>query len=194
VTRQPPPDLPERKPVADMTREERLEYAGELRRIIRQEMAELNRAGRERKLRRGLVPPRNAAERELFLADYHDEQPRAGARRTERHARRQQPPQDGREGITAGQLPDNATAGDVARWMADCLERDGHLDQLDAAHELAGRFGEQFTRLTANGHLAISKRVLRAFREAAGGPSWDQRTLCWLPRTEDGSGQVRGAD
>ena len=189
MTRRPePPELPEHKPVSEMTREERLEYAGELRRVIRQEMAELNRPKRERKLRRGFVRPRNQAERDLFLADLREEELRGGARRPERHARRQHPPQDGREGITAEQLPDNATAEDVARWMANCLERDGHLDQLDAAHELAGRFGEQFTHLTAKGHLAISKRVLRAFREAADGPSWDQRSLCWLPRAEDGPG------
>ena len=194
MTRNLPPEMPERKPVSEMTPEEQREYAAELRRVIRKELAELNRPLREQKLRRGLVPPRNAAERELFLADYREEEPRGGARRAERHARRQQPPQDGREGITAEQLPDNATAEDVARWMAECLERDGHLDQLDAAHELAGRFGEQFTHLTANGHLAISKRVLRAFREAADGPSWDQQRLRWFPRPQDGPGQVRGAD
>lgn len=71
----------------------------------------------------------------------------------------------------------------TAGWLA-ALEQDGHLDQRDAAHELASRFGERFTYLTANGHLAISQRVITAFRKAAGGPSWDQRSLCWHPRTE----------
>jgi hypothetical protein len=69
--------------------------------------------------------------------------------------------------------------------MANYLEHDGCLDQRDAAHELAGRFGERFTYVTGTGHLAISQGVPRAFRKAAGGPSWDQRSLCWLPRTEN---------
>ena len=45
--------------------------------------------------------------------------------------------------------------------------------QRDAAHQLAGRFGEQFTYVTGTGPLAISQGVLRAFRKPAGGPSWD---------------------
>ena len=69
--------------------------------------------------------------------------------------------------------------------MADCLERDGRLDQREAAHELAARFGDRFTSVTDAGRLAISARVLRAFRKAVDGPSWDQRGLCWLPRTDD---------
>ena len=171
MTRRPPPELPEHKPVAEMTLEERREYTRELLRITRQELAELNRPKRERKLRRGLTVPRNAAERELFCADVRD----AGQR-------------EGKPEITAEQLPGTATAEDIARWMADCLERDGHLDQRDAAHELAGRFGERFTYLTPNNNLAISQRVLRAFRRAADGPSWDQRSLCWLPRTRRAEG------
>lgn len=66
MTRPEPPPWPEHKPVAEMTREEQLEYARELRRRVRQELAELNRPKRERKLRRGLVKPRNAAEWEIF--------------------------------------------------------------------------------------------------------------------------------
>jgi hypothetical protein len=69
MTRPQPPELPERKPVAEMTPEERREYARELARITRRELAELNRPRRERKLRAGLVRPRNQAEREIFAAD-----------------------------------------------------------------------------------------------------------------------------
>lgn len=98
-----------------------------------------------------------------------------------------QPPQDGREGITVEHLPGNATAADVGQWMAGCLERDGHLDQRDVAHGLAGRFGDRFTYVTDKGHLAISERVLRVFRKAADGPQWDQRSLCWLPQAESGT-------
>jgi hypothetical protein len=52
-----------------MTPEEQREFARELGRIARRELAELNRPKRERKLRRGLAMPRNRAEWEIFGAD-----------------------------------------------------------------------------------------------------------------------------
>jgi hypothetical protein len=70
MTRQPPPDWPERKPVSEMSAEEQREYAKELRAALRRELAELNRPKRERKLRRGLVKPRNRAEWEIFGSDW----------------------------------------------------------------------------------------------------------------------------
>jgi hypothetical protein len=75
MTRQQSPELPEHKPLAEMTREERLEYARELGRITRRELAELNRPKRERQLRRGLVRPRNRAEMEIFAADLLKDKP-----------------------------------------------------------------------------------------------------------------------
>jgi len=61
MTRPQPPELPEHKPVAEMTREERIEYARELGRVVRKELAELNRPRRERRLRAGRATPRNRA-------------------------------------------------------------------------------------------------------------------------------------
>jgi hypothetical protein len=69
VTRQPPPDLPEYKLLSEMTREERIEYSAELRRVVRRELVELNRPRRERKLPRA-IKPRNRAEWEIFGADW----------------------------------------------------------------------------------------------------------------------------
>jgi len=69
MTRPQPPEMPEHKPVSEMTSEERREYAKELARITRRELAELNRPKRERRLRRGEVRPRNRAEMEIFAAD-----------------------------------------------------------------------------------------------------------------------------
>ncbi len=69
MTRPQPPELPEHKPVAEMTREERIEYARELGRVVRKELAELNRPRRERRLRAGRATPRNRAELEIFAAD-----------------------------------------------------------------------------------------------------------------------------
>jgi len=72
VTRPQPPELPEHKPIEEMTREERIEYAKELGRITRRELAELNRSRRERRLRAGRATPRNRAELEIFAADLKD--------------------------------------------------------------------------------------------------------------------------
>ena len=69
MSRPETPDLPEHKPVAEMTPEEQREYAKELRRTIRRVLAELNRPKRERMLRAGRVVPRNRQEWELFAAD-----------------------------------------------------------------------------------------------------------------------------
>lgn len=181
MTRRPLPDLPELpKPLKEMT-------VGELADYRRQFL----RALRDDEVRRGVRRPRTMRETEIMLAGFAEREHRLTLR-AERAGRRQPPPQDGRQSVTAEHLPGNATAEDVARWMANCLERDGRLDQRDAAHELAGRFGEQFTFVTDKGRLAISGRVLRAFRKAAGGPSWDQRSLCWLPGAAPSAGGYPG--
>jgi hypothetical protein len=52
-----------------MSAEEQWECAKKLRAALRLELAELNRPKRERKLRRGLVRPKNRAELEIFAAD-----------------------------------------------------------------------------------------------------------------------------
>lgn len=75
MTRHLPPEMPERKPVGEMTPQERKEYVQELRRETRRMLAELNRPKRERKLRRGLVKPRNLKEWEIFCADYRKDGP-----------------------------------------------------------------------------------------------------------------------
>ena len=81
MTRPQPPDLPEHKPVAEMTPEERREYAREMARDTRKMLAELNRPRRERKLRAGLVGPRNQKEWAIFragLADWRKDEPGPG--------------------------------------------------------------------------------------------------------------------
>ena len=58
-----------------MTSEEQRGYTRELARICRKELSELNRPRRERKLRRGLVRPRNQAERDIFCANFRTGEP-----------------------------------------------------------------------------------------------------------------------
>lgn len=185
--RRRPPALPEpEKPAAEMTTEERLEYTRGLQRVVRRELAELNRPKRERKLRKGLVAPRNQAERDIFLADIREGQtPGDRAGRPPSRASRQAIAADTERLARTEQVGDGATAEDVGQWMARRLEENGRLDQRSAARVIAEHFGEEFTSLTDKGNLSISERVLRVFRKAAGGPSWHQRGLCWLPRPDD---------
>jgi hypothetical protein len=73
----------------------------------------------------------------------------------------------------------------VAEWMAGRLEHDDILHQADAAREIAGRFGAEFTYLNENGNLAINKRVLKAFRKVTGDAViWDRRRFYWRMRTD----------
>jgi hypothetical protein len=190
VIRRERPELPAHKPVAEMTTEERSELVRQLRRITRHELAELNRPKRERKLRKGLVAPRNQAERDIFLV-------REGEPPGDQAVRRRRPSRASRQAIAADaerlsrteQVRDGATAEDVGQWMARRLKEDGRLNQRSAARVIADRFGEEFTCLTGRGHLAISERVLRAFRRAADSPSWDQRGLCWIGHRGNVCGQ-----
>ena len=113
MTRRRPPefiDIPEpQTPVREMTPAERGAYVGQLRRAVR-----------DYDVRRGARRPQTMREMEIVLAGFAEREHRL-TRRAERPERRQQPPQDGRQSVTAEHLPDDATAGDVARWMADAL-------------------------------------------------------------------------
>jgi hypothetical protein len=70
VTRQEPPPWPEHKPVSEMMPEEVRDHARELQRRARQKLAELEWRERERKLRQGLVKPRNNREWEIFASTH----------------------------------------------------------------------------------------------------------------------------
>jgi hypothetical protein len=113
MTPREPPEIPPHKTYAEMSTEERREFVRELQRVTRKELAELNRARRERKLRAGTARPRNRAEMEIFCADLRREEVIPDAETLSR----------------TEQLPDDATAEDIGKWMAGCLKQDRRLDQ-----------------------------------------------------------------
>ena len=83
----------------------------------------------------------------------------------------------------------DTSAQDVAAWMLDELRRDGMLFQTVVVYEMTKRFGESFAYHNSNGHLAISKAVLDAFRKLSennvvwcrSGRYWRLREISDLP-------------
>lgn len=55
----------------------------------------------------------------------------------------------------------------VARWMLSQVDAEGHLYQSDAVAGISQLFGDTFTYENENGHSAISRAVLKAFREVS---------------------------
>lgn len=169
----PGPELPPRPPDGAPAAEMRA-YFEQVRGILRAELRELRRPQREADLRAGRVRPRNRAEVELF-----------GAGPIDKSADDERDPEDMCPAPERPEEPvqvSEATPEEIGRWMADRLQRDGQLNQPAVAREIARRFGEGFTRISPGGHLAIAPPVLQAFRKAAGGPTWNQRGLCWVSR------------
>ena len=85
----------------------------------------------------------------------------------------------------AGQSSKPATATDVARWMVQELEREEYIYQNVIVHEIAARFGSQFTYDNRHGNLAIDRHVLDAFRNLTGDSVvWDNRQRMWRKRLD----------
>jgi hypothetical protein len=83
------------------------------------------------------------------------------------------------------------TPADVARWMAQEIERDGLLYQSETAYSIAEKFGEEFTYTNNNGSIAISRNVLSAFRELTEkSVVWERGQRLWRKR-EDYDDKVR---
>lgn len=57
------------------------------------------------------------------------------------------------------------TPTDVAKWMLDKVTREKELFQIDAADEIQSSFGSEFVYENERGNLAISKAVLKEFRQ-----------------------------
>ena len=182
-----PVELPP-KPAEDAPEAEKQAWTAEVRRILRAELRELNRPARETALRAGRAKPRNRAEMEIFAKDLLGERDAliAGPERTQQERQAKQGELTTRPDPVPAieQAGGTATPEEVGRWMAERVQQDGRLSQRTAAREIAERFGSRFTYLNDNGHPAIDKAVLAAFR-ASGTAFWVARARYWRPRTED---------
>lgn len=58
-----------------------------------------------------------------------------------------------------------ATPREIAQWMCQELDRCEYLSQKHAAQTIQSRFGPEYVCTNRNGNLAITKAVLKAFRE-----------------------------
>jgi hypothetical protein len=69
---------------------------------------------------------------------------------------------------------------EVALWLLNSVIQHGRLRQGSAAAGIRSQFGEQFLYLNENGHWAISKPVLRAFKAVGRGMVvWNRRRKRW---------------
>lgn len=80
----------------------------------------------------------------------------------------------------------------AATWMRDQVQRHGALYQDQAAGEIVSRFGDGCVAVNDNGNLAISRVVLKRFRElTAETIVWDRSERAWRGRTRlDGPGRL----
>jgi hypothetical protein len=86
----------------------------------------------------------------------------------------------------AGRSSESVTSLDVARWILGELEREGFLYQDVLVHQIAERFGQEFTYDNKNGNLAIDRRVLNAFRDlTSGSVVWESGQRMWRERQDN---------
>lgn len=81
-------------------------------------------------------------------------------------------------------MPDATTAAVsdeyVAKWMFAQIMKTGRLRQKWVVVDIRDRFGASFVYKNSNGHLAISKSVLSAFKALRGDKvEWNRKKRCW---------------
>lgn len=74
------------------------------------------------------------------------------------------------------------TINDAAAWMLLRVEKSGVLHQDDAVGGLADKFGASATYDNAAGNPAISKDVLKAFKDMSPHIVWSRSERCWRKR------------
>jgi hypothetical protein len=69
----------------------------------------------------------------------------------------------------------------------------GFLYQAVVVHEIALKFGDEFTYINANGNTSVRKDVLSAFRKLSGNAVvWERSERMWRKRQpHDGSGRLQ---
>lgn len=85
-----------------------------------------------------------------------------------------------------------STVAEVAAWMAKEVRATGELSQKEAAAAIEDRFGGRHVHPNPMGNLAISKKVLAAFRELTRDDVlWIRGRRYWRLREEaDGPGRL----
>jgi hypothetical protein len=84
---------------------------------------------------------------------------------------------------TCEETMESPTPEVIAQWMLDQIEQEARLYQADAATAIAFRFGREFVHENRNGRKAIDKRIVRAFRAAAGDKViWNRQDFYWRLR------------
>lgn len=75
------------------------------------------------------------------------------------------------------------SAEDIARWMLETIRTEGRLDQDDAVRLVPEKFGPEWVRTSPNGHPALDREIVKAFRSAHDGTvQWDRDRRFWSPK------------
>jgi hypothetical protein len=75
------------------------------------------------------------------------------------------------------------TSDDVAHWMLAQVEAEGSLYQEEAAADIEEMFGDVFVYENDNGNPAISRAVLKAFRQLSDDDVvWERGERMWRKR------------
>jgi hypothetical protein len=70
---------------------------------------------------------------------------------------------------------------EIAQWPYGKIISEGAVYQLEAVHEIAEKFGEEYTYYNDNGNLAINKKVTKEFRKINQGEiEWDREEYRWV--------------
>ena len=68
---------------------------------------------------------------------------------------------------------------EIAAWMMKCLAEDRFVYQDVIAPEIEKQFGTEYIYYNANGNVAISKNVLRAFEKISPNVVWNRSERYW---------------
>jgi len=77
------------------------------------------------------------------------------------------------------------TPDDVAKWMLGELQREKYLYQETVVYDIESKFGKDFVYLNDNGNLAISRKILSAFKKLTGDSViWERAERMWRFREQ----------
>lgn len=76
------------------------------------------------------------------------------------------------------------TVIEVAEFMVEELKKQKFLYQELIVSKIKQKFGEPFYYTNDNGNLAISKEVLKEFKNLTPDIKWDQGEKCWRFKTK----------
>ncbi|GAA4376722.1 DUF6953 family protein [Paeniglutamicibacter cryotolerans] len=71
-------------------------------------------------------------------------------------------------------------APEIAQWILDLIHEEKTVSQESVVPRIAEAFGDEWVYTNENGHPAINREVLKAFRKLRDETvRWDREERCW---------------